>query len=96
MMGDDEIKINNRLLAVGVTIVLFLITQTVGGIWWAATQATTLAHVRADVSDLKDQMSDRYRGEDAARDLALRDRQIQELREDYKAMRDEIKELRKN
>ena len=52
-----------------------------GGIWWAATQTAKMDFVQQQIlamrEELKDASSDRYRGQDAEKDLAVINQRIE-------------------
>lgn len=72
----DVVKQDKVKFGVVLTFVIWAFTTTFSGVWWAA---TTSAQLQALQTVVESGTTDRYRGQQAAQDFALRDQQIQFL-----------------
>ncbi len=72
-----------KLNGVVVSIVIFLLCQTIGAVWWAGSISTRQNTMLEQISEIKCQINvltqNGYSKADAARDLAVRDRMIDDV-----------------
>lgn len=82
-----EKKQNRVSSVIWAPLIVWLLTTTIGGVWWAATLSANMKALTTIVSSATD---DRYRSADAVKDFALRDKDIQNNNESIKDMKASI------
>lgn len=76
-----------------IPVILFLVAQFGAGIWWAADVSARLTAIESKVET---GTVDRYHGLEAAKDFALRDSQITELKRRCTEMDTRVKDLERS
>lgn len=71
-----------------IAMLFAILLQTMGAIWWAATMSTKLDDLSYQVAALT---ADKYSQHDAARDQALVDEKIANLKQSIESIKEEVK-----
>lgn len=85
-----EAKQDRLSAVIWAPLIIWLLTTTVGGVWWAA---TLNANLRALTATVEQGIDDRYRARDALKDFALQDKDIKRNQEGIKEMKGSINRI---
>ena len=72
------------------SVFVFLIFQTIGAIWWAATQTANMSFVKDTLLKMQSGIEAGYRASDATRDWSLNDKRISKIESDLEALKSQV------